>query len=55
VSDPLEEVYRKYFAPRWEDVDLKVECPKCKSMDVDHTRGYRGEYTCKNCGNFWRT
>jgi transcription elongation factor Elf1 len=54
-EDPMEEMYWKYIKPRETDFDKSVTCPKCGSSDVDHRRGYRGEYTCKSCGHLWKS
>ncbi len=54
MSDPLEEAYNKYINPPPKDEDPGIQCPACESDDVDHSRGYRGEYTCRSCGHFWR-
>ena len=65
MSDPMEEVYEKYLEPeastKKEDVEAEImsreseaTCPKCGSENVDHSRGYRGEYTCRDCNHGWQ-
>lgn len=58
----MEDAYRKYLQPvptPMSDVDVPnepdVTCPRCKSKDVDISRGYRGEYRCLNCGLAWQS
>jgi hypothetical protein len=34
--------------------DRYTTCPRCKSEDIDRGAGYRGEYTCRNCGYYWK-
>ena len=53
-DDILEEFYRKYINPRETDFNEEISCPGCGSEDIDHSRGYRGEYACKGCGRTWR-
>jgi len=53
-GDELERAYWKYINPRMTDVDASLPCPRCGSTNVDHSRGYRAEYTCKKCGKKWR-
>jgi transposase len=53
-QDMMEKMYWKYINPRWTDVDSSLTCPKCGSRDLDHTRGYRGEYTCRACKKRWK-
>jgi predicted RNA-binding Zn-ribbon protein involved in translation (DUF1610 family) len=52
-QDDLEKAYWKYINPRMTDYDSTLACPKCGSKDVDHSRGYRGEYSCRACGKKW--
>ena len=55
MSDPLDDIYEKYFKPSSEvEVEEKVLCPKCDSDNVDRRSGYRGEYKCMTCGYFWQ-
>jgi len=61
LSDPLEEVYEKFMQPEQQPEqvpdppdDPVVTCPKCGSNDIDVSRGYRGEYKCRNCGQAWQ-
>lgn len=65
MSDPVEEVYGKYLesGSRPPERDLEAEimaqeseapCPMCGSQNVDHSRGYRGEYRCLKCGHTWQ-
>jgi len=67
MSDSLEDVYEKYLGgspseepgslfvhdPRYDEGDLT--CPKCDSTKLDRKAGYRGEYTCRDCGFYWKT
>jgi predicted RNA-binding Zn-ribbon protein involved in translation (DUF1610 family) len=66
MTDSIEDVYQKYLGelpsedsgavfvhdPGSDESDLT--CPKCESTNLNRKAGYRGEYTCKNCGHFWR-
>jgi transposase-like protein len=55
LSDPVDEAFQKYLkAPRETDINDKIECPDCKSKNVDRGAGYRGEYRCKDCGHYWQ-
>ncbi len=51
----MDEAYGKYFKPGSEaEIEAKVDCPKCKSLNVDRAVGYRGEYSCLDCGYHWQ-
>ena len=65
IDEEMEDVYRKYLEPvvSTPEQDTEAEimareseatCPKCGSENVDHSRGYRGEYTCRDCRHMWQ-
>jgi len=63
LSDPLDDVYGKYLTPEAPMPDPEAEimaresetaCPACGSANVDRSRGYRGEYACRDCGHEWQ-
>jgi len=55
LSDPIDEAFQKYLKPHDDAViEDKIECPNCKSSNVDRSAGYRGEYRCKDCGYNWQ-
>jgi predicted RNA-binding Zn-ribbon protein involved in translation (DUF1610 family) len=54
-GDSIDEVYEKCINPQPNEEESDVVCPKCDSKDVDRSRGYRGEYVCRNCGHHWET
>ena len=68
-EEEMEDVYRKYVGniegnPATDTAssdEAKVfaepteqPCPRCGSLDIDTTRGYRGEYRCNKCRHTWQ-
>jgi ribosomal protein L37AE/L43A len=54
-GDEIDEAFEKLLGHSSEDRAPEIECPKCESNDVDRSRGYRGEYICRNCGHKWKS
>jgi transposase-like protein len=54
-GDQIDEALEELIGSSSEDREPEIECPKCESNDVDRSRGYRGEYICRNCGHKWKT
>ena len=55
MSDPIDDAYERYVKPPPSvEPEESIECPRCKSDNVDRVAGYRGEYRCMNCGHSWQ-
>jgi ribosomal protein L37AE/L43A len=55
LSDDIDAAYEKYLRPHTDvEIEAKITCPKCDSENVDRGAGYRGEYTCFDCGHHWQ-
>jgi predicted RNA-binding Zn-ribbon protein involved in translation (DUF1610 family) len=53
-GDEVDQAFEELLGPHPEEDNPDLQCPKCGSKDIDRSRGYRGEYACKNCGHRWK-